>query len=66
MEVNTANNKMSLSMLPPTEEAGELPWSTHYCFCEVLCRACFPRFCVFAFVLGVSCFVTGLRGQDIG
>lgn len=27
MEVNTANNKMSLSMLPPTEEAGEFFFS---------------------------------------
>lgn len=35
MEVNTGNNKMSLSMLPPTEEAGKPtslhPWSASVC-----------------------------------
>lgn len=33
MEVNTGNNKMSLSMLPPTEEAGEWRFSSVYCVC---------------------------------
>lgn len=30
MEVNTGNNKMSLSMLPPTEEAGEQELSAYH------------------------------------
>lgn len=55
MEVNTANNKMSLSMLPPTEEAGEFPWLHAVFFLRFVSGRVFQDF-VFPFVLGVWFF----------